>query len=646
MLWKSRASRRFFFMFISFTLCLLAVIFPSYFMAYNLFAQNTIRLSDDALNSGMTSLESEIFNTYNSVLGLLDSDATFSKITATSQVMPSDYYDIYKASQAFQRTMIYRTSAQDCTLILPNGLIFTRNRIYISGDDMIPRFLQVGDYDTYDAFYNTLTTSSNQLSILPMQTITSYNDDPYNGLIFSFRLISNDREFSHRARRMLFYITLSDEYLLDHLMLSDMLKQSALRLYDADGLLLYESAGPANMRVYDTLKVQNSRLGLRVELDVNRALFDQQLAGFRNILYGTFAFFILGAVVLAIFYARRSARPVLNLSDRVARAYAPDTQDSPSVRDEYSYIAGYINHADRTMQHYAVAIEQQNAQLRSMLLRQIVNSTIVPESTIMRAHQYFPDFPARYVVALIRAHPIVRDERKLLDERSLHQLRILPMLEESLPPHTIVHLISFSGSLMAIIPQPDEPSAQALPAILSKCHAALEEITGTAAEIIVSLPFEHVESLPRAYEQTQFAGRLYREPDTPIIYCKQEMRTAAHSDGVVFENLERFHDALTHGNAAEAVALLQAALETLHATEGLSEQTIIFTFYAYVYQMIHVRSEMSFVGMDTIEMPAYDAHMNLESLFMTLENCALKMCTQLQTYREQSSSARKQARST
>lgn len=69
---------------------------------------------------------------------------------------------------------------------------------------------------------------------------------------------------------------------------------------------------------------------------------------------------------------------------------------------------------------------------------------------------------------------------------------------------------------------------------------------------------------------------------------------------------------------------------------------MIRSFYAYVCQLIHARDDMAFAGMRAIAPPAYDAQLSLEALFLSLEDCALKMCTQLQAYRKQSASARDQ----
>lgn len=643
MFMKSPAIRRFFFLFASFTVCLLAIIIPSYFVVYHRFAENTIQISNDALTAGLSTMESDIFNSYSAVVELLESDTNFTRISGNEKPDTSAYYSIYSAAQAFRRTMSYRASANDCALILPNGLILTKNRIFFSGDEMIPAFLQLDHYDTYEAFYDALSdTSSRQINILPMQTICSYDDPPYEGLTLVFRLTSNDSSLSIRARRMLFYLFLSDQYLLDQLMLGNVLEQSVLRLYTIDGQLLYCRPSKEKLRIYDTISATSSKLGMRVEIDINRALFDQELAGLRRILYITFAAFVLASILLALFYARQSARPVLRLSNHAARAYGTSSEPMTSCRDEYSYIAGFINHADRTIQNYQSAIDQQNGLLRSMLLRQLVSNPVVSKTAVLRVRQYFPDFPDHYVVVLIRAQSIMIDENNLLDERAMHQLRVLPVLENYLPAHALIYPISYSGSIIAIIPQPDETAAQALPSIVRKSHAELESCTGAPVEIVVSLPCDCIEAMPRAYAQVQMAERLYHEPETPIIYCKPEMMTEAQPDGVLFQDLDRFYDALMHGNSSNAVALLQAAHCTLRTMQGVSEQTIIRTFYAYVCQMLRARSDMAFAGMNSIEPPSYDAQLSLESLFLSLENCALKMCSQLLTYREQSASARDQ----
>lgn len=632
-MFRGRVHRQFYLAYVSFSICLLLVLVPAYYYTLSLYEKECIQTSEEMLLTGVNGLEADLINLSSAVVELLESNDRFLSLTGSKKPDPSKYVLLSNVHSQFQQAMRFRSLGEDYGLILPSGVILSRQRIYFSGDEMYDAFLSAEGYDAFEEWAAALYRADRQF--LPMAEIRS-DDIVYRGMTYVFRPTSSAAALSTRAPRFLFYCTFTESHLLRRLILSNVAEDCSLRIYDAGGTLL-GGIGAVN-RPTATICCEGGAHLLRVEMDLSRGPLERRLAGFRTVLFISLAAFIAAALLLALGYARGSARPLRTLSTRAANA-SESLPSGDAARDEISYIARFIDHADSAMRNYRSAIEHQNDLLRTLMIRQLVGAARPNEGTLRHMTElFYPDFPARY--ALLMVKPPYSEEEP--EKYTAQQLQIQSLLEEALPPHTLLQPVSYSGTLLSVLPLNPDDDILVFSESLSRAHALLQEKLRCSCLFAVSQPCAGVDALPGAYDRLHAMIRKFNGIDCSVLYDEPETAPPDGADAIAGRISDRFYQAIARGLVDEARPMLEETLHALRTVPGVNEQIVACAFHAYACQLLRARTDLAYAGMHAIDVPAYDARQPLDVLWARLTDSAVSMCALMLTHQEQARSSKEQ----
>lgn len=624
---RSTALRRFFILYVSFSLILALILIPIYRLTLKAYADNCIATCEATLKHGVRELESDVSAACSAVMELME-DSGFRAFAGSKMPDTSEYVALYNQFEQFKRTMSFRKIGTDCGLIFPSGLTLTSKRIYYSGQEMFDRFLCFDGYESFDDWYRALMRYG--IHFLPLTDVAAPSGS-YRAVTLSFRLTSGNAEYSAAARKMVFFCTYSQEHLLDLLMLTELFERNSLTIEDMDGNVVFDNGKPEHDLVA-TVSTSSAALGLTISMGISKTPFEESLEGLYSLIRMAFISFIAVSVLLTVCYARTSSRPVRRVVMNAAGAMPDESREA--ITDEYRYLNGFIHKTASDLESYRATVAQQNKMLGSMILRQCFDKTALDDTFLKAFAQYFPDFPAQYVLALAKPTSNVAD----LDARAGMQIAMLDELRRILPGNSIIQPTSYNGTIAAIIPVAEEDCQSALAGCLNRL--SLDADGGY--RLLISEPAGRVEDLPFLYRRLQLMSRATRTI-LPFIFVKDADEAPANLlDNVVKSIDERFTNALMYGDIESALQLIAETFALLDAPQGISEQVIACAFHAYLCRIVSARSALHFTGSDAVQIPEYDPNKSLPELRAELEESVRALCATLADYRAQANDSQQQ----
>ena len=604
---------RFFFMFASFSLILMAVLIPLYASTMATLRENTIRYNEQVLVEGLNQLDRELLKL--TQLGetlYSDQDIRALSYFQSEIVEPTtaEAYKLWRAMEAFNDiTTIGMQFATHCGLIFENKMILTPYRSHFSPDDFYGVYVYEAGSDTYDEWIDRVKSLDSMYSFNGM----NLRLENWEGscLVFATSIPLNTRWST------IFFAVLTQSEVESQLVLPDLMDNTQLTLWTEDGTVLLES-GDVDKN-YASVTAVSSFYRLRAEIRIQESEFARDLLAFRNRLFAALAAYLAVTLLLSLLYARKNARPIHDIVQAVDAATAEWNLKVSECESGYGYINAFIEQADKKLKSNQLSLAKQETLIRENLLDSMLRNSRCRESSLAMFRQYFPDFPECYRMVLLLCQ---NAECLSALAYSDFQLRLQEVARNYLPEVSIVH---FAEDKLLLI-QPDE-DRDMLQTRYGNLYKAINQRLGYEAVIVIGEESRDLHAFHGMYLRMQFY--LHMQSRSVVF-----METQANSgqNGHAFAcNPDKMRDCLLDGELASALGVVQESRELLRQTGGVSEQEVQQVFYSYRGALIAI--EDAYLR-PVEELPGYNASANPDENFACLEDCVKRVYDALQTLKQ------------
>ena len=597
--------KKVFSIYLSFMLVMLLVLFPLVNTSLNALQERTLENSREALREALERLENELNHSQQLCRYLYDQDE-YEKYLRTGQIINSkNVSDMLAISNDYATLFNMLSLIDDIGLYLPNGTFLLSKRIHVPTENVWDVFLSVQGANGIDEWLEIMKHPDSPFYSFDDASIKRYDDldfDTY--LVFQF-----DIGLIERLKTRCF-VLVSEEKLIDSLLLGDVLEHAHLRLYWRDRLLIENLPQRESSQVL-SLNLTSQDYQLQLSLDIQKSFFTASLRPFYAFCTLIFAIWLLVGVFLAILFSRRSVKPLRETLEAIDTAASTPGYDYDES-DAYAYINRFIRLADERLQENKLAMANQELLLKENLLERILRGQLFHEEVEKLLLRHFPSFvfPCRMTVLDFSGRdlstPQVLAELQICARDEMHAL---------LGEKVLVH---FSAKMAVLIyASPEQPDTNALLVLGEQ----LEERCDCRVLICVGreihLPSEISSSFLRMRQ-------LLRIADGSKLLIDENI-SSEQTDEDLFSYPANFYEALLRNNLSSALEQLQKTQQMLVQNPHVSERDLQQIFYSYRQSLCQAISANGLPA-DEISLPVYDSNANLADLMDRIRQCACQLC--------------------
>ena len=572
-----RTGEQFLRYYILFFICLVLLIIPFYYINSSMMSQNYIDTASAFLKTGLSNFENDLsfiettsFTAFNT-----PRFRRFSYVGMNYQL--HDYYFTVNLPDDFKRYFAAANMIEDCGFKFSNDTIVTTKAIHFSGTDFYNHYFIHGKNSEYQQWITELTDnlkySAMSAYLLPLTAFYSYGTN-YNAITYVQHFINQGE------RTSFFFATLKSDYILSRLATDEVLREGRVVIYDPMGNILFGSNGYLeSVENIITIDITGERRGIRVTLDIPQRIFNDKMKLFRNIVLVFTLVYIIAGVVLSIFFARRSARPVHTLIEK---------------------------------------LKQEEELQRDNMFARLLYSPMCSIKTQESVKKYFPDFPVKFCLAAI---DLIEEETTLLAQ-TVQQAMIRELIESGISGGSYIH---FSGSTLVLL-LPDN-GQEAVFLYLRKLACELQQKFNIIAKIALSETVNNIQVIYKAFSLVRHLLRLPHNFTDNKILQKEDIEPFSFS--IDFVNTTRFYELLLHGEEDQAVTFIENILDELSKREYTEENDIQQVFFLYRRILIQVVIDLKLGIEKDVIMPDYDPSEEINNLFAKIINSIKRICAEL-----------------
>jgi hypothetical protein len=542
---NNRGLKRFFIIYLSFFLCLMLLFVPLYGMVRSLYIDNAMKTGRETLKGGMLVLENELERIYTTGLALFE-DPSYSILGNTKLPLSSRrVYLLKKACDAMANTYLYLGEQISAGLIINSEIVLTSNgNAYTSPDLFYQQHLTYADFSTFAEWFEYIGDFTGSSQLLGSRAIR-LSDKDHEVLTFVQRLPINAGDNKH-----LLYATIEKDYIIQTLLTDDMLPLAKVTLADNSGNIIL-SQGSVQAKEFATINHASVDYGLTATVQVDSALYERELVPLRNLALGFTSVYIVIGIALSVLYSWHSFRPVKSLIDSAAGMSAVRSigaSQPAQFESEYDYIKNFLVKTEAAFETYEATLSQQGELLRHYMLTRMLNRQVYSDRAYQTAREYFPGFPKRYRVVLLR---FSMRKHLSLAEFSRKQIYWKIIMGKYLPRDAIQH---FMNNLMVIVwpcgGEEAEDKAQ-IDEALAGVRAILPEDEQDGCRAAVSDEFSGMENLADAHQQAMQLLRIPSERVRPVLHVGDVAPSRADAyQALESMDAERFCELLRQGKGA------------------------------------------------------------------------------------------------
>lgn len=599
-------------MFASFSLIMLAILIPLYATTMNTLRENTVRYNEQRLSEGVNSLDRELLRLMQ--LGetmYRDKDIRALSTLASDIVEPgmTEAYKLWRAMESFKE--IGTIGAQYLThygMVFPNQIILTQNRMHLTAEEFYSLSVSAEEYPSCEDWLEHIRQVGSMYSLSGMKLQLEGVEDTC--LIFAVPVPLNTRWGTF------FYGIFTQSEIEELLLLPEQRGYSQLTLCTKNGDVLMET-GDVD-RDYVSICVSSSFFGLQAEMRIRESEFAQSLLTFKNRLFLSLGVYLAVTVVLSLLYARKNAGPINDIVQAVDAVTADWNLEVTKYEGGYGYINAFIEQADKKLKSNQLSLAKQDTLIRENLMSSMLRNSRGREASLAMFRQYYPEFPARYRLALICCWNM---EYLSVLAYSDFQLRLQELARNYLPEVYIAH----PAEDKLLIIQPDEEQ-QTLQARYENLYRAIDRQLGYEATILVSERSEELSALSDVYLRTCFYLNIQSRN---VFFAETQSREMSRSEFAC--DSEKLREFLIEGDVASALSLLQESREALRRTGGVGEMEVQQVFYSYRGALLSIADTCLSASE---KLPGYDANLDPDRNFERLAECVRRLYEALQTVKQ------------
>ena len=538
--------------FISLSVIFCFALIPLFFYLQNTFTDLQIQKRTQMLNTGVSQISSVASGMLN-ISESLFSDPRFGKLHYKN----IDYETIPISTQnelqdSFESLMFPFSSVSHTALLLNEKVVITDNTVFFNNQlDYYPDCFKVDNlnYDEWEKLLSETGTGFTHAC-----HIKTYSSE-YDALVFVTPWTNDTYLYACVD------ITDIKKMILEKNNLTD----CYFTIERIDGTLLYSDL-PEGRSDYQTF-TEFCRSGeLNVSVHIPDSIFYQNMKPLYVFLAVYITACIIILVTLNIIGTKHAVKPILNIIhvlERSRNIKTPTNNLQKNYQDGFEYISKSIMTADQHLEEYQATLNTQQKILQARFLEKAISGQLVSNSEIKQFHSYFPNFPEKYYMLLIRLWTYTTENSDELYSEPL--LLVQSFLESELS--NIYQQQLNDTELLLIVPAENYKSTcEKLNFMISNINS--EEPTYHACCISSHLN-HHLENLPLAYRRLRaMDGLSFSDYRTHI--CTVEDSISESKIPVTMADLMTLYTAITSGNIELSINRLASYSRELNTPDNVS----------------------------------------------------------------------------
>lgn len=606
-----------------FAICVLLTTLPLYQTASQRLEAQELELSHAWLERGAATLDQQLYTLQQTVIGL-SANNDYRKYATTSQrLLTTDYVQLRKMNDLFRQMVNPIDLVLDCGIRYPNGLTFTRYRVFID-DNPYGTYISYADMD--EAAWIETMQSASQNTLLPVHAVNTRDYGSYSALTWVTPLAT----FPTTRQVAFFYAMLDVRQISSLMMADDLLDDSYLILRHADGTILMTYGAMANTEGYHSLTANVPLNSLVVEMGISPARFASRMQPIRQVLMLYIILAVSIALIMALFFAYRSSKPMQRLL-QLAETTPHTSPEGARSRSDYDTVANALVGLHQSAEGYRQALENQALHLRTRVFDRFLQGDWARQTK--EFERLFPNFPNSFHLAMIRPEVVLPGEADLLERRAEKQLLLQKLCGDYFEASVYTQLLE--RSIILVLPYEQAEDTARYTQLLTAVRVAFERAGGGRCCIVLSEAFSGYTMLGNAYAQTQSilqqtdadnrfidVWRLSNFPNRPPVIPLR------------YEDMILLHKMLTMGNA-QAVHDVLRRIQTDIQQSGYLDSVILHQiFYGLRGVLLRVKLE-NLALLAELYVPDYHVHSDLEQIMDEFATCCAQICAALESQRHQ-----------
>lgn len=619
MLLLNRTQKRFFIIYFSFFICLLLMTVPIYFVSLRELRQNTVETSEAVLANGLQRLENELQLTTVAADTLYANQQIVSLSHMNGPIKPLDAYKIMHATTFFRDITEVLQLPSYAGMVMKNNKILANGSFYQSGES----FYQFTTFITkeandYQQWLSLLKSQQKAYSFTSTLVATSFSTR--DAIIFSISLPLNTKRNS-----TLFFSVLDKTDIMAMLALPETLEHATLTLHDIDDTLLL-SHDPGEITDHVVIRQTSMIYGLTAELKVDYSVFAEDLQRFKNIFLIGMAAFILVGMLLTFVYSQSNAKPIIQMlsaAENTCEELGGNlSRLSPAAyQNGYQYMNAFITQVDSRLKANRNLLLQQENLLKTNLFERLIQGEVFMPSTFEMARKYFPGFPSRFRMVLVKLLSTAELEPS---EYASKQIELRSILEPSLASNSYIH---FSANMIVIIIPCGYLDDRDEYEKLFRLHA--EQMISDAnvdIRIAVSAPASELNQLSELFHKLQHLLRMTGHQNNPMPIFIEDQQPIRTFPDYGKQHSTYFYEHIIRAQQDMAMSLLNDDIETLRQSGYVHEADVQQLFFAYRHALGMSLTVLDEQNANMIRIPDYVAKDNLDDTFADIKACLHQIC--------------------
>ncbi|GHT99161.1 hypothetical protein FACS1894142_6440 [Spirochaetia bacterium] len=618
-----RTGKQFLRYYIFFFLCLVILFVPLYQINLSMVSRTYMDAAGSLLETGLANMESDLVHIKTIARTVYDNPRfrRLSYIQGAPEL--TDYYYTISLVDDFKRYFASAGMIVDSGILYENGMILTAKRLYFPWEEFYGAYFLQEGLPTFDQWIGELDAGFLAGGFVPLRSFITREG--------SYGAITLCVVFSNSPRnKAFFFATLEKNYILSRLATDEVLKNGRILVSDPAGNIIIDSGAAGEEEDVITLETVGRKQGIHVRVDIKRRVFRERLAPFQRLAFVFALAYLALGIVLSLFFAQRSARPIREIVGDVlsfggrrmsggtggeSRAFSP-----ADFQNDYKYIQHFLSKAGRDLETFNARLVQQEELQRENLFERLLYGLVYSGAAWQTVREYFPGFPPVFRIAAVALSEM---EEAALSAHTMRQAMILDIIEPWLSPDSYAH---FSGTMLVLLLGEDE--AEDLLPRLRSLSADLRKRLNTGCRTALSEPVRELRDIHQAF---YLVRHLLRLPPREGFTVEGEEIVQTGNTGLLPFPIElldasRLYELLLHGEEDKAVDFINTMFYELCRQGYTGENDIQQIFFIYRRAMLQIAGDLELDLSGDEVIPAYDPQLELSFLFARVAEAARKIC--------------------
>ncbi len=535
-------------------------LIPAFVQAKSAFSDLQIEKRTQMLSSGTSKLSSTVTGMINISQSLLE-DSRFVSL----HYQAAEYDNIPVTTQRQLKSELDNLSMpldmiSHIALLLDESSVVTSYSVFFQNRlDYYPKFFQVDDLN-YDQFSELLSdTNTGYTRACHIKTYTK----EYDAIIFTTPWANS----SH------LYACLKVSDIKKAVIEKDNLNDCYYTITSMDDEILYSDL-PEHFSNYQTFSETCSSGNIRLSIHIPNSILNHDMQPFYIFLVVYIIACIILFVFVSLFGSQHATKPLMNIIEILEQSRNFKPTGTPALPQKsfangFEYISNSIINAEQNLEKYQFALQAQQKLLQARFLEKALNGQIASKQDIQNFRTYFPEFPGKYYLLLIKLWTYTNTPDSTL---YTEPLLLLQTFLEAECCNAYQHQISDTELLLLLS---KEDYANYNGTITFMLRNINEEEPIYHASCIASDLCHTIDDLPVAYQQIiAMAGLSF--PDYQTHICTASDYIAESKLPVTITDLMSLYTAITSGNLELSMARLENYSDELSRQENVTYTKPVF----------------------------------------------------------------------